>query len=104
LVYHDAVLISYGGQRTGGQKNLLMGLLCGGVPELPLSAAERDDSSLKLLQRMAALHRRLALVEMTNHEFLDPERKRERTTFADGTTVTADWDTSSLQINPDLEK
>jgi hypothetical protein len=104
LVYHDAVLISHGGQRTGGQKNLLMGLLCGGVPELPISAAERDDSALKLLQRMAALHRRVALLEMTNHEFLDPDRKRERTTFADGTTVTVDWDASSVQIAPDLEK
>ncbi len=103
LVYHDAVLITYGGQRTGGQKNLLMGLLCGGVPELPLSAAERDDTTLKLLQRMAALHRRVALLQMINHEFLDPDRKRERTTFADGTTVTVDWDNSSVQILPDVQ-
>jgi len=100
LVYHDAVLISCGGQRTGGQKNLLMGLLCGGVPEVPISAAERDEGSLKLLKRMAALHRRVALLEMTNHEFLDSDRKRERTTFADGTNVTVDWDTSSVQITP----
>jgi phage baseplate assembly protein gpV len=42
---------------------------------------------------MAALNQRLAPVEMTNHEFPDKDRQRERTTFADGTTVTVDWST-----------
>ena len=62
-----------------------------------------DPGTLKLLQRMAALHRRVALLQMTNHEFLDPDRKRERTTFADGTTVTVDWDNSTVQIVPDVQ-
>ncbi len=47
LVYHDAVLISYGDGRSGGQKNLLLGILCGGVPELPISDAKRDERSLE---------------------------------------------------------
>jgi hypothetical protein len=101
LVYHDAVFISYGGQRTGGRSNLLMGLLCGGVPELPVSAD--DEESLALLRQMAALHRRVALVEMTNHEFLGKERHGERTTFADGTTVTVNWEVDSVKIVPDLQ-
>lgn len=49
---------------------------------------------------MAALHTRLGLVEMTNHEFLDKDRSRERTTFADGTTVTVDWKTKKTEIAP----
>jgi hypothetical protein len=37
---------------------------------------------------------------MTNHEFLDKDRRKERTTFADGTTVTVDWDKKTATINP----
>ena len=100
LVYHDAVLVAYGAGRTGGQKNLLLGILCGGVPELPVS--ETNDETLALIRKMSALHKRVALLEMTNHEFLDKERKKERTTFSDGTTVTVDWDANTVKINPDL--
>ena len=49
---------------------------------------------------MSALHRRLALLEMTKHEFLDSNYRRERTIFADGTTVTVDWDTNKVEIKP----
>jgi hypothetical protein len=102
LVYHDAVLISYGEQRTGGQKNLLAGILSGGVPELSASLDEKDPKSLALVRTMAALHRRVAYLEMTSHEFLDKERRRERTTFADGTTVTVDWDAERADISGEL--
>lgn len=49
---------------------------------------------------MAALHQRVALLEMTNHEFLVKARRQGRTTFADGTTVTVDWDAKTAQIRP----
>jgi hypothetical protein len=49
---------------------------------------------------MAALHRRVGLLETTNHEFLDKTRRKERTTFADGTTVTVDWDAKTAEIRP----
>ncbi|TAK94081.1 MAG: hypothetical protein EPO07_17255 [Verrucomicrobia bacterium] len=101
LVYHDAVLISYGAARSGGEKNLLLGLLCGGVPELP-AGGNVSETTLALIQKMSALHKRVALLEMTNHEFLDLDRKKERTTFADGTTVTVDWNGNSVEIKPDL--
>jgi len=48
------------------------------------------------------LHKRVALLEMTKHEFLDANYRKERTTFADGTTVTVDWDKSSFEISPNL--
>jgi hypothetical protein len=51
---------------------------------------------------MAILQQRLAQVEMTGHEFLDEDRRKERTTFADGTTVTVDWDAETAEISPSL--
>lgn len=102
LVYHDAVLVSFGTQRTGGDKNLLQGILYGGVPELPVNVQELDPKSLALMKQMAALNKRVGLLEMTNHEFLDKDHKQERTTFADGTTVTADWTANTVTINPPL--
>jgi hypothetical protein len=101
LVYHDAVLVTYGAGRSGGEKNLLMGILCGGVPELPVSERLGGDS-LGLIKKMSALHKRVALLEMSNHEFLDASRRTERTTFADDTTVTVNWDANTVQVNPDL--
>jgi hypothetical protein len=52
---------------------------------------------------MAALHKRLALVEMTKHRFLDDAHRKEQTTFADGTTVTVDWDAQTAKIEPDVD-
>jgi hypothetical protein len=37
---------------------------------------------------------------MTSHEFLDPRFRKERTTFADGTTVTVDWDANTVTVTP----
>jgi len=39
---------------------------------------------------------------MTGHEFLDPQRHQERSTFADGTTVTVDWQAGTAKIEPAL--
>jgi len=102
LVYHDAVLISYGEGRRGSHNNLLLGLLCGGVPELPVNLKQVNADSLALIKKMVALNKRVALLEMTSHEFLDSGRTRERTTFSDGTTVTVDWNKQSVVIQPDL--
>jgi hypothetical protein len=100
LVYHDAVLVTYGAGRAGGEKNLLLGLLCGGVPELPVTGV--SEQALGLIRKMSALHKRVALAEMTTHEFLDAGRRKERTTFAEGTTVTVDWDAGTVEIIPEL--
>jgi hypothetical protein len=99
LVYHDAVVVSFGPR---DQANLLRGLLYGGVPELPI-AQNLDEKMLALIRTMAALHERVALLEMTRHEFLNNNFRKERTTFADGTTVTVDWDANSYEINPALQ-
>jgi hypothetical protein len=97
LVYHDAVIVSYGAR---DEQSLLRGILNGGVPELPISTT--DQRALQLMRLMMALHQRVCLLEMTKHEFLDQNYRKERTTFADGTTVTVDWDTNKVSIYPAL--
>ena len=97
LVYHDAVITSFGAR---DQKSLLQGILYGGQPELPF--AEADEKTMQLIKVMMKLHKRVGMLEMTKHEFLDTNYRSERTTFADGTTVTVDWDSSTYKIEPEL--
>ena len=40
---------------------------------------------------------------MTGHEFLDKNYRKERTRFADGTTVTVDWDAGTFAVSPELQ-
>lgn len=94
LVYHDAIITPY-------QPADLHGLLNGGVPQMS-GARGLTAEDLALMRRMSALHKRVALLEMTKHEFLDQSYRKERTTFADGTTVTVDWDARAVKINPEL--
>jgi hypothetical protein len=98
LVYHDAVITSFGAR---DQRTLLQGILFGGQPELPNAAT--DEKTMALIRQMMALHKRVGMLEMTKHEFLDGNYRKERTTFADGTTVTVDWDTNSYKIDPELK-
>jgi len=99
LVYHDAIITPY---RTGDMQNVLYGLLNGGLPQVGDLKTDLEKN-LALVRQMAALHERLALIEMTKHEFLDKNYRKERTTFADGTTVTVDWDNNTFEINPELK-
>ena len=96
LVYHDAVMTPEGG--TG---NYLRCLLNGGYATVPANL--EDTNSLQIMRTICALHTRVALLEMTNHEFLDKNYRKERTTFADGTTVTVDWDAKTFDIEPPLK-
>ncbi|HKE24723.1 MAG TPA: DUF5696 domain-containing protein [Bryobacteraceae bacterium] len=93
LVYHDAVV-------TASSPNNLRAFLDGNAPQMGYG---RTDANLDDARRLAALHKRVGLLEMTGHEFLDPGRRRERTTFADGTTVTVDWQTNTVEIKPDVK-
>jgi hypothetical protein len=58
------------------------------------------EGNLDRVRQLAALHERVALLELTNHEFLDPRHRKERTTFADGTAVTVDWDANTVTVKP----
>jgi hypothetical protein len=37
---------------------------------------------------------------MTQHEFLDSNYRKERTVFANGATITVDWDKKTAEIIP----
>ena len=100
LVYHDSVIVSFG---VRDEKTLLQALLFGGVPEMPVNQSDLSERTLLLVRQTLLLHKRVALLEMTNHEFLDDSFKRERTTFADGTTVTVDWNVNTYKIEPELK-
>jgi hypothetical protein len=95
LVYHDAILTTYA-------PDDLHGFLNGGVPQIG-GRDELSEDTLAKVRRMAALNRRVALLELTRHKFLDDKFRREQTTFADGTTVTVDWDAKTVEIKPELD-
>jgi hypothetical protein len=94
LVYHDAIMTTY-------SPSDLHGFLNAGVPQI--SSREPASAQLEQIRRMGKLHERVALLELTKHEFLDDTHRKERTTFADGTTVTVDWDAKSVKIDPELQ-
>jgi hypothetical protein len=104
LVYHDALLLPWSlGRGEWGipEKDLgfLHALLNGGMPYLGLNP---NPEELDRVGTVCALHRRVALLEMTRHEFLDAGRRRQRTTFADGTRVTVDLDRDTWSVEPPL--
>jgi hypothetical protein len=99
LVYHDAIVTP---QSSGAGPNNLVGMLHGGVPQL-WGRGEITEEAIAAVRQMAALHARVALLEMTNHEFLDKNHRKERTTFADGTTVTVDFDAGTVVVKPELK-
>ncbi len=99
LVYHDAIVTPYA-------PNDLRGFLNGGLPQVSLSAltGAGGQTTAARVREMATLHQRLALLEMTRHEFLDRDHTVERTTFADGTTVRVDWRAQAYTVEPDAHR
>jgi hypothetical protein len=91
LVYHDALVTTY-------SPTNLRGLLHASAPSLRTGTPEEVAAT----RRAAALHARVGMLEMTKHEFLNAARTQERTTFADGTTVTVDWEAKKATIVPDV--
>jgi hypothetical protein len=97
LVYHDAVMTP-----EGGNGDYLRCLLNGGYPSVP--GNPDDPKAMERFRTICALHERVALLEMTGHEFLDKNHRKERSTFADGTTVTIDRDAGTFEIKPELDQ
>ncbi|MCY2950702.1 MAG: DUF5696 domain-containing protein [Planctomycetota bacterium] len=104
LVYHDALIVpwflSKGG--WGIPKNdsaYLHGMLNAGIPYVSTHA---DEKELEKVRRMCGLHRRVGMVEMVGHEMLGG--RKQRTSFADGTKVTVDFDTDVVEIEPGLSE
>ena len=62
FVYHDSVIVSFGAR---DEKTLLLGLLFGGVPEMPIDQAAVSEKAKALMRQMCALHKRVGVLEMT---------------------------------------
>ncbi len=85
LVFHDSGILNQG----VSERDLPDTLLMGAAPGLAMPESKQffKGDSFKRALVAAKVHRAVAFQEMTNHEFLSEDRTRQRTTFADGTTV-----------------
>jgi len=103
LVYHDSIILPWTSTLAPGgwgipdtDSGYLHALLNAGIPYLSPGA---DDAELARMKTVCILNKRVALLEMTKHEFLDETRRKQKTTFADGTAVTVDFDTGKFSIS-----
>jgi hypothetical protein len=104
LVYHDAILLPWSlGKGAWGipdaDEGFLHGLGHAGLPYLSIAPAPAE---LEKVRAMCALNARVGLLELMNHEFLEGSPRRQRFTYADGTTVTIDLDAGTWSVDPPL--
>jgi len=104
LVYHDALVVPWTLTRGGwgipdDDLGFLHAISCAGLPYVSFNP---DRAHLEQVKTLCALHRRLALVPMVQHEFLDGKFRRQKTTFGDGTRVEVDFTMGTHSINPPL--
>ena len=77
----------------------LHGLGNAGLPYLSVAPGEVERTRVRTL---SALHRRVGLIELTTHRFLDEAQRRQEFRYADGTVVTIDLAADSYEIAPPL--
>jgi hypothetical protein len=104
LVYHDCIVTPWNSSTEpnvskygipSGESSFLHGVLNGGT----MFVEDYDDTeNLKEVQKALELHRRVVTLEMVSHEFINGDWRRQRTTFADGTTVEVDLDEHTYTI------
>jgi hypothetical protein len=105
LVYHDSILLPWNMSEDGswgmpkGDAGRLHCMLNAGLPYLDPGASDEQVTRVK---EACALGQRCNTKEMVNHEFLDPSRRKQRTTFSDGTRVTVDFAAKTYAIEPGL--
>lgn len=102
LVYHDSLLQPWDMGENGGwgipngDAGRLHCLLNAGLPYVGPGA---DRQQIARVLEAAQLARRVGMLEMISHEFLDGSWRKQRTTFSDGTVVTVDFDTKEYSIS-----
>ncbi len=100
LVYHDCIVTPWairGGPESCINDNwrFLQALLNGGPAYLSIDA---DDSEMERVEVVSRLSEQVCTSEMVKHEFLNSQFTVERTTFANGITVTVNFDNNTYQI------
>ena len=104
LVYHDCVVIPWIGRKNsrggwgipGNDSAYAHAWLNGGPQYLSINA---DEEAIAEVTATCANAEKLALQPMLKHEFVTEDRRTQRTTFADGTTVTVNFDTDEVTVN-----
>jgi len=104
LVYHDAIMLPWSVNIDGkggwgipdGDSSVLHALMNAGMPYLSLEPSERELATVRTL---CQIQEKLALQEMVSHQFLDDSRRRQRVAYADGTTITVDFDKDEYTIS-----
>ena len=112
LVYHDCVIEPWMMDKVSETEDyMLYALLNGGAPYLIRDGAYPNtdgsfevDTEVELEEHIvrskivADLHKKVAKCEMLRHEMVDGDFEVQRTTFADGTTVTVDFRSQKYTI------
>ena len=104
LVYHDAIVIPWFGSKgsRGGwgipknDNGFIHAILNGDTVYCHICSSKK---CIEFLSPALGLHSRVATQEMLSHEFLDEGMRRQRTVFADGTSVEVDFDSDKFKIN-----
>jgi len=104
LVYHDAIFMPWSlGKGVWGipenDSGYLHGIAHAGLPYLSITPSIEE---LERVQVMCKLNKRLALVEMTNHRFINDKYRIQETSFADGTKIEINLDKNTYSVVPKL--
>lgn len=112
LVYHDCVIEPWMMDRVSEKEDyMLYALLNGGAPYLIREGAypntdgsfESDvkgtiEEDIRRCKVVSDLHEKVAKCEMVRHELVNGDANVQKTTFADGTTVTVDFEKQTYEI------
>lgn len=104
LVYHDAVVIPWFGVPgekggwgiPGSDSGFLHALINGGTVYCPEDA---DADTIQSLAPALKFHKQIAMQELVSHSFVDGNYRRQKSIFADGTTVEVDFDADTYNIS-----
>lgn len=111
LVYHDCMILPWPMEKHEGEDYMLYALLNGGSAYIDRDGAypntdgafdseadKRLDEQIRRYRIVAQLQEKIAKCEMTRHELLSPDGRKQRSTFSDGTVVTIDFDADTYEI------
>lgn len=112
LVYHDCLIEPWMMDKVSEEEDyMLYAVLNGGAPYLVRDGAYQNtdgsfaggveitiEDQIKRCKVVSDLHEKVAKCEMVRHEMVDENPEVQRTTFADGTVVTVDFQAQTYQI------
>lgn len=112
LVYHDCLIEPWMMDKVSEEEDyMLYAVLNGGAPYLVRDGAYQNtdgsfaggveitiEDQIKRCKVVSDLHEKVAKCEMVRHEMVDGNPEVQRTTFADRTVVTVDFQAQTYQI------